>query len=282
MGNLERPKWWKLKFCDDLRKHIVLLSLEAFDREQFIQKLKYSMMNFIKKDLLLFIHGYNTSFEDAILRTAQIAYDLHFLGPALLYSWPSEAKFDKYVTDENNIEWTIPHLEEFLELLMIAVDARTVNAIAHSMGNRALVRAINSLNLSDVNKHAAILKHIVFAAPDVDADTFRQFAKAFRTKAERFTLYASSKDKALEVSKLVHGGYPRAGDSGKELVIVDGVDTIDASQVDTSLIGHSYIGDNRSILSDIFYLLRHDFHPDQRSSLISQSMGDFIYWLFHA
>ena len=73
-------------------------------------------------------------------------------------------------------------------------------------------------------------------------------------------LYASSKDRALGVSKRIHG-YPRAGDSGDGLVVLPSVDTIDATDVDTSLVGHSYYGDNRSILTDLFTLLKHGNAP---------------------
>jgi len=40
------------------------------------------------------------------------------------------------------------------------------------------------------------------------------------------------------------------------LVVVPGVETIDASHVDTSLLGHSYFAETRSVLSDMFYLIR--------------------------
>jgi esterase/lipase superfamily enzyme len=282
MGNLERPRWWKLEFHQDVNKHIVLINIETWGREHFKKQLSQSLKGLSEPDLLLFIHGYNTSFEDAALRTAQIAYDLHFPGLAILYSWPSAARFEMYPADENNIEWTSPHLKEFLEFLLTAVGARAVNAIAHSMGNRALARVVKEVNFSTLPKKSATLRHIIFAAPDIDGDIFRQFAKDFWKKAEFFTLYASSKDKALEASRQFHGGYPRAGDSGKDIIIVNGVDTIDASLIDTSLLGHSYIGDNRSVLSDIYYLLKHNLPPDVRSSLVRKTLGNLYYWLFQA
>lgn len=280
MGEIERPKWWKLELWEDPQKHVVLLDIGVLEQNTFISTLHNSVANSNEPDLILFIHGYNTSFADAAKRTAQIAYDLQFPGPAVLYSWPSEARFEGYTTDENNSEWTTSHFEEFLQLLLTAVGARKVNTIAHSMGNRILMRAMHQLNYANLPKGAAKLRNVIFAAPDIDADMFKQFAKKFNDKAEHLTLYASSKDKALEASKLVHGGYPRAGDSGKNLVIIDGLDTIDASLVDTSLLGHSYFGDNRSIISDIFYLIRHNLPPNQRSGLKSTAVQNLYYWLF--
>jgi esterase/lipase superfamily enzyme len=123
------------------------------------------------------------------------------------------------------------------------------------------------------------LKQVVFAAPDVDADTFRRLASDLCGRATRFTLYASSTDHALQASKAVHG-YLRAGESGEGLVVVDGVDTIDATAVDTSLMGHAYYGDNRSVLSDLFCLIRDGHGPDQRFGLSSQRVEPGRYWIF--
>jgi esterase/lipase superfamily enzyme len=281
MGEIERPKWWKFEFWEDPSEHIVLMDIDAFDRNSFVSNLRNSVANSKASDLLLFIHGYNTSFEDAAIRTAQIAYDLQFPGQTILYSWPSEAKIPLYTADENNIDWTLPHFEEFLHLLLISVGADMVNTIAHSMGNRIMVRALDRLNYSDLPQNAAKLRNVIFAAPDIDADTFKQFVKQFHQKAGRLTLYASSNDKALKASMTVHGGYPRAGIAGADITIVDGLDTIDASDVDTSFMGHSYFGDNRSIISDIFYLIKHGFSPNDRSGLKPKTIQNLEYWLFN-
>lgn len=280
MGQIERPNRLKLEFQEDPDKHIILMDINVFDRDSFTDTLRNSVANSKASDLLLFIHGFNTSFEDAAIRTAQIAYDLEFPGQAILYSWPSGAKFNLYASDENNIDWTLPHFEDFLNLLLTSVGANMVNTIAHSMGNRIVVRALDRLDYSNLPGDAAKLRNVIFAAPDVDADTFKEFVKQFNQKADRFTLYASSKDKALQASKSVHGGYPRAGDSGGNLTIVAGLDTIDASAVDTSFIGHSYFGDNRSIISDIFYLIGEGLSPDRRSGLKRQTIQDGYYWFF--
>lgn len=281
MGYIQRPKWWKLEFREDVNKHIVLLNLENYDREYFQTKLREDIKNSIKPELLLFIHGYSVSFHDAVLRTAQISHDLEFEAPAILYSWPSAARKEMYISDGNNVEWTIPHLKEFLQFLLTTVGAKSVSAIAHSMGNRALARAIKESDFSNLGNDAASLRHIIFAAPDIDAGIFEQLARNFATKADSFTLYASSNDKALQVSKAVNGN-PRAGDSGKDLVIVDGVDTIDASSIDTGFMGHSYFGDNRSVISDIFYLLKQDLPPNQRACLDEMTLRNLTYWLFKA
>jgi esterase/lipase superfamily enzyme len=127
--------------------------------------------------------------------------------------------------------------------------------------------------------HGARLRQVVFAAPDIDAATFTDLAKAFHEKAERFTLYASSGDNAIKASRLIHK-YSRAGESGLDLVVVGSVDTVDATAVDTSLLGHSYFGDNKSVLSDIFELIRRGSPPQERFGLMAKRKYGAPYWLF--
>jgi esterase/lipase superfamily enzyme len=103
--------------------------------------------------------------------------------------------------------------------------------------------------------------HLVLAAPDIDADTFKELAAAFQKLSGRVTLYESSKDKALQASRKVHGN-PRAGEP---LLIIPGMDTIDASASDTDFLAHSYFSDNWPLLSDIHSLLFKD-DPQQIAS----------------
>jgi len=149
------------------------------------------------------------------------------------------------------------------------------------MGNRALIRALEHFDPSAMPSHAATLRQVVFAAPDVDAETFSHIAAAFRHQAERFTLYSSSRDLALKASHIFHG-YPRAGDAGDDLVVINGIDTIDASLADTSLIGlrHSYFGAKRSILNDIFALVQHGHGPTHRFDLVASSSSRGVHWLY--
>ena len=220
------------------------------------------------RDALVFIHGFNVSFENAARRTAQIAHDLGFPGRTLLYSWPSMGQHLGYGADCGTVEWSAPHFTEFLRLVLTEIGAETVHVIAHSMGNRALINALKCFDPATLPDRAAKLRQIIFAAPDVDRAVFEQVAEAFKGCAERFTLYASDNDLAMKLSQLLHR-YPRAGDAGGDLVIVDSVDTIDASDADASLfgLGHSYFADKRSILADVFELLKRDTSPGQRFGL---------------
>lgn len=89
MGELESPSFLKFEFREDPEKHIVLLSAKTFSLEQFVSAVEERVDRSEKKSAFVFVHGYNTSFEDASRRTAQIAYDLGFDGAPIFYSWPS-------------------------------------------------------------------------------------------------------------------------------------------------------------------------------------------------
>ncbi len=157
--------------------------------------------------------------------------------------------------------------------------AQQIHLIAHSMGNRALTSALRYLSYEPAATRPRF-REVILTAPDIDADVFkRDIAPAIVQTANRVTLYASSNDEALKVSQDIHG-YPRAGDSGEQLVVVPGVDTIDVSQLDTDLVGHSYYGSNDTVLADLFDLLASDTPPSQRKFLRSGQLGTLTYWMF--
>lgn len=279
MGELESPSIWRLELREYPAKHVVLLSTAVASKDEFFADMAARVRQSKGKSAFLFVHGYNVTFEDAARRTAQIAYDLGFDGAPTFYSWPSRGTTPAYTVDEQNIEWAQANLKSYLEEFFARSDAQNVYLIAHSMGNRALTRAVASL-LTDKPGLREQLKEVILAAPDIDADVFkRDIAPALAATGRPVTLYASSNDLALIASKKVHG-YPRAGDSGEGLVVATGIETIDATRVDTGLLGHSYFADARSVLSDIFYLIRNGQRADQRFGLRSVDVQAGRYWEF--
>ena len=278
MGELESPKWWKLEFSENPNKHVVLLKVQELSKDSFFTELRSHIDKASDKEAFVFIHGYNVTFEDAARRTAQMSYDLGFGGAPIFYSWPSQGEIADYTVDENTIDWTVPHLKEFLSMVAAESGAQKVHLIAHSMGNRAMTDVLKDVADTYVSGTAPMFNQVVLAAPDIDAEIFkRDIAPHIQKAAERVTLYASSNDKALLLSKSIHGA-SRAGDVESGIIIIPGIDTIDASLVDTSLVGHSYYGDNRSIISDMHLLVNLKLPPDRRNLLQMEVEGG-IYWV---
>jgi esterase/lipase superfamily enzyme len=215
-----------------------------------------------RKEALVFIHGFNVSFSDAVERAAQLAVDLDVPVP-ILYSWASKGNVRNYIADLNDVETTVDRLQQFLDELRRRTKADRIHIIAHSMGNTALLRAMQILSLRYASGGGPKFNQIILAAPDIGAAQFRQLAESVARRSARVTLYASSKDLALQASKSLNAEQ-RAGDSVPSLVIVPGIDSVDVSLLDTDFLGHGIYAQERSLLNDMFYLLRYGLGPAQR------------------
>ncbi|MGE0606021.1 MAG: alpha/beta hydrolase [Pirellulales bacterium] len=276
-GELETPSLLRLEFRPDPSKHIVLHSVTPLDMDEFYAQMQFQVNTSSGHDVLVFVHGFDNTYENAVRRTAQIAYDLKFTGAAVCYSWPSQGGLFKYFVDEANVESTIPHLQAFLRDIAARSDAQRIHLIAHSMGNRALTGALRAL-AQEIKRPA--FNEVILTAPDVDATVFkRDIVPAIGVIAQRTTLYASSNDRALFISRKIHG-QPRAGDSGQALIVLPGLDTVDVSAVDTSLLGHSYYGSNESVLADIYELIHAGQAPANRRWLRQVQAETLPYWIF--
>jgi len=275
LAKIERPSIWRFEFKEDPAKHFVIVSRTTQDEATFYQEVSKTVEGSGEKQVLVFIHGFNVGFVDAVYRTAQISYDLGLSGAPILYSWPSNGKVQDYTWDLTANDWSVPHLRAFLESVATKTGAHTVHVIAHSMGNRILVNALSGMT----QPASPRFQHILLTAPDIDAGTFIQLANAVKGHADNVTLYASANDRALLASRKINGA-PRAGDAGTNIVIVPGIDTIDVSSLDTDFLGHSYYGDNRSVLTDIFNLLAKGDPPDKRFGLRQAGVAPKLYWRF--
>ncbi|MCX5696571.1 MAG: alpha/beta hydrolase [Candidatus Omnitrophica bacterium] len=279
IGELETPSIWRLEFRQDPQKHVVLLNISIQDKDKYFSELRARIIRSSKKSAFIFIHGYNVTFENAARRTAQMSYDLGFDGAPVFYSWPSQGTVKGYPVDETNIEWTQTNLKRFLDDFVARTGAEQIYLIAHSMGNRALTRAFRDL-IIDKPALRQRFRELILTAPDIDAEVFKkEIAPYIIGHQTRVTLYASSEDKALQISKTFHG-YPRAGDSGLGLVVVSGIETIDATDVDTSFWGHSYFAENRSVISDIFSLINDGKRANERFGLSPVDTPEGRYWMF--
>ena len=105
-------------------------------------------MSETKRDALLFIHGYNTSFNDGCRRAAQLAYDLKFPGTVLLYSWPSKNHWYAYAADEEIAAWSSPHFEAFLRDILAVQNLLKLHVISHGMGNRVVLSGLTGKSIT--------------------------------------------------------------------------------------------------------------------------------------
>jgi esterase/lipase superfamily enzyme len=278
-GQLERPfKVWIFEAKENEKEHIVLKELRVIKGDDFYGALRqeYDERPPEKRSAFVFIHGFKTSFDDAAYRTAQIAYDLNFEGVPIMYSWPSKDNALAYLDDGDEAEWSSKHLQYFVERIARESGALRIHLIAHSMGNRLLVNALDGLGRQPEIK--PLFDNVIMAAPDVDAKQFAdQNWAGIRDAAKRFTLYASSDDWALKASQHLNK-VARLGEAGGMLVVIPGLDTIDASGIDTNELGHSYYH-CKKLMDDLQLLMEKGLGPLDRK-LRDRRKGELGYWAF--
>jgi esterase/lipase superfamily enzyme len=279
-GEVETPSVLRFEINEDVRRHLVLQKTERLANPKFCDLLRHRVGQSARRELFVFVHGFNVSFEEAALRTAQIHHDLKFEGAPIFFSWPANDKFIfTYPADETNVAWSVPHLKQFLLEIVKESKAQSVNLIAHSMGNRALAAALREIEL-EMHDQARLFNQVILAAPDIDADDFRNnIAPAMQKTARGLTLYASSHDEALLASQFIHR-QPRAGDAGDGLTVLAGIDTIDVTAIDQSFFGHSYYGSSHPVLNDLKALLTGTVPPRDRVWLSPAERDGLTYWIF--
>jgi len=279
VGEIEKPFLNVSRFSDPTQ-HIILANTHVQDKVTFYSNLRSRVSQSRDKSAFIFIHGYKTSFEDAAKRTAQIHHDLEFNGAPIFFSWPSQDLFQKYMEDEANIDWAQTHLEQFLKEFLTNTNSENVYIIAHSMGSRAISNVLFKVTNSIPGSRNKI-RELILAAPDIDAMVFqRDIAPDLIRSCERVTLYASASDLALTVSKQFHG-HQRLGDSNNGVITLLGLESIDATGVDTGLTGHSYFSTSRTIISDISYLINQKLGASKRYGLTQVNGSSIPYWKFN-
>jgi esterase/lipase superfamily enzyme len=257
IGELETPSLWRLEFRADPVKHIVVATSSLEPVSVFQADVAAAAKRSPRHDAFVFIHGFNTTFQDSLRRTAELAHDLRVAGPAIDYSWPAKGDVQDYLHDENDVAWTTPHLEQFLSDISAMRGVSTIHIIAHSMGNRALAEALADFG----NRKGQMVRvsDIVLAAPDIDAGRFKEIADAFHRAAPHVTIYASGADRALQISHGFHG-YPRLGDVDPIPLVLPGFDFIDATAINPDWIGHGYFSTS-TLMSDIYHFFLGDRLP---------------------
>jgi esterase/lipase superfamily enzyme len=259
---------------EDPRKHFTIKSLEVLSRSDLLTlvRARIAAARAFGDQALVFIHGFNTGFDNAVYRTAQLAYDLQFDGAAFLYSWPAGAGVMGYARDRESATQAEPYLKEFLQMVVRETGARGVSVVAHSMGNLPLLNVLRDLGPS--LPPGVRLNEVVLAAPDVDRDVFSNLVSAIQGYGRGITLYCSANDRAMVASRQVAGGVPRAGDVPPDgPVIMPGVDTIDVTEISTDLLAlnHSLYAEKGALLNDIGLLLQTgERPPDKRIPILQR------------
>ncbi len=170
-----------------------------------------------------------------------------------------------YAADEASIEASEGAITEFLVDFARRSGTAKVHVIAHSMGNRGLLRALQRIAANAETRSAVRFAQVFLAAPDVDRDLFLELAHLYPDFSERTTLYASDADLPVHLSARFHDA-PRAG-YFLPYTVAPRIDTIAVPDFDIDLLGHAYFAQSAALLHDIFDLIRHGEPPNARQQL---------------
>ncbi len=222
--------------------------------------------------VLIYVHGYNNTFEEALLRAARLKQDLGFAGPVIAFSWPSAGKSTAFLTDISNAFFGEAHLRKLLSLL--PAESKNVAIIAHSLGNQVVSTMLAATSAkADPASPFGRISEVIMAAPAVDSDYLRMtLGKAMTGNypATRFTLYASRRDRAMAAVRS-YSGSSNAGD-GDDMFYLPPVQTIDTSAIRNGLIGHSYFVDSPAVLADIKAIIDTHAQPaDAKRGLLKEA-----------
>lgn len=166
--------------------------------------------------VLVYVHGFRETFATSSDSTLQIARLAGFNGPVIQYSWPSQGELLGYAVDETNMYWDERNFRRFLQKLAQQPWMKEIGLVSHSMGARLVIPGVEWVDRNSASADSSNISNIVLVAPDVDRQDFERdiaeevLAARRVNNGRRITVYVSAKDKALALSRTIHG-YPRLG-----------------------------------------------------------------------
>ncbi|HKE36737.1 MAG TPA: alpha/beta hydrolase, partial [Candidatus Baltobacteraceae bacterium] len=222
-------------------------------RQAFINAVRSRFVKNRPRQVLVYVHGYYTSFVTAVETAMELQHGLQFPGPVIVYSWPArKTSVLAYKTDEANARWSMPHFITFLGNINKAFPGMPVSLAGYSLGSRFVTDGIAFYRRAGCSN---CFGRAVLYAPDVSTADLRTALTSSNLCSGKplqnpmasapVLLYVSNDDRALRQSERVHGNQ-RAGQAGGDLILCNGVDTVDVSYLNSGgKGGHGYITDPR-------------------------------------
>lgn len=254
----------------------------ALAEERFVQKVNRALAASKRKSIYLYIHGYKTSFENPILTSAELWHFLGNEGAFIAYSWPATPKALAYFSDAETAQTSARNLRRFLRFLAEKTNAKNINIVAYSAGNRVLSQALGDLALEERETPPSVLREklkigtVALMASDVDRGSFAGYLTDGLLKlVDQLIVYQSDADWALRISRFLTNS-ARVGQSldpdeikpavlrflreHPKLAIVDVSDAESARKGN----GHSYLRSSPWVSSDLLLALGSNKGPADR------------------
>ncbi len=271
---------------------------EMISREEiFTRRVNGLLEKSRTKEIFLFVHGYNSNFEEPLLMASQFWHYTGYQGAFIAYSWPSFHKETAYLGDVDTALASARTFRIFLEYLADSTEAEKIHIIGYSAGTRLVTQALNQISLlhhemtGPESRKITKLGSLTLLASDMDRELFGTYLQDGLLKTlEEITVYVSEEDQLLKASHAVHSN-PRLGEkwqysiASPELIRFlrsrESLHLIDVSQAEgvSSRGGHFYFLDSPRVSSDFLLSLITDLSPEERGLTRHPALP---YWEFPA
>ncbi len=252
-GKIERPSFG----AEDPQKHFVAASRRGLDETAFLSELAAHISGRVgsNRDILLYVHGFNTSYDNSRFRLAQVADDGRFGGVPVLFTWPSAGSLLDYGAAKESATASRDVLAKLIRELAEAPGVGRVHILAHSMGAWLTMEALRENAIAGSPDLNGKLGDVMLAAPDIDLNVFRQ--QVARIDSSHVFVLVSANDRALSISRTLAGDRPRLGaldpnsSSDRAALEALGVKVYDLSKESAGLVGHGAYGDAPQVVRTI-------------------------------
>ncbi len=235
---------WPKSGAPDPATDFVTTRRWSMDRAGFVNSLGAEEAG--PTDVVLYVHGYNTSAQEALYRAAQISVDAGNEGVPVVFTWPSNANLAAYVSDRDAADFSRAYLADLLTTLTQSAKIGRIVVVAHSMGGRLMMEALVQLRLIGRGDVLDRLE-VVLADPDIDVDLFWEQARIIGRLTPPITVTVAPDDRALWASQVLAAGNDRIGKADLTDPEVAraaqnfGVRLVDVTSLETDAIAHSRI-----------------------------------------
>jgi esterase/lipase superfamily enzyme len=189
-------------------EEIQLREIRTLEQRDFVRQLREQVEASPHRALLIVVHGYREAYESALRKTAFLGHVLDIDAPVLLFDWPGNqgGSLRGYRRARDIAVASGAELAQTLELVIREVQPERLWIMANSMGGQVVADAFSKLYQQDeFGDREPEIEHVILTAPDISHQEFDQrFRDEILALAEHMTVYVSSNDRALLVSRLVN------------------------------------------------------------------------------
>ena len=200
---------WPTALPGNPATHFVVTGSQSLDKAGFSRNAMRDMKG--SGEVIVFVHGYNTSYQEAVFRAAQLKHDNGLPEAVIAFSWPSKASLVDYLTDREASTFSRDYLEKTLDDLARTPGVRHINIIAHSMGGWLTMETLRQAKLRGNSTFLPKLGEVLLASPDIDLYVFGTQLDVIGKRNPPIMVAISEDDQALGLSQWLAGDVPRVG-----------------------------------------------------------------------